>query len=117
MPDVISSGWFAIVSGPDEPNRLEGSWRSRSRTVRLSIFRGAMLRSVWTFQPRQPRDPEHRPSAGLGGDFNAVSEEGCQAVHDSQSDPKALDGPVALLVASVKLAEDVAELARRNADA
>src|SRR4051812_1360159 len=86
-------------------------------TVRLPVSHGAMLRSIWRFPPRQPRDPKHRAFTGRGGDFNAVSEQGCQAVNDSQSDPEALDGSVGLLVASVKLAEDLTELIRRDADA
>jgi hypothetical protein len=39
-----------------------------------------------------------------------VSEKGRQAIHDSQPNAKALDGPMGLLVASVKLSEDLAEL-------
>src|SRR3954462_2568711 len=86
-------------------------------TVRLPVSHGAMLRSIWRFPPRQPRDPKHRAFAGRGGDFNAVSEKGRQAINDSQPNAKALNGSVGLLVAPVKLAEDLAELIRRDADA
>ena len=46
-----------------------------------------------------------------------MSKQARQAIHDSEADPKALNGPVGLFVAPVKLTEDLTELIRRYADA
>jgi hypothetical protein len=62
-------------------------------------------------------DPEHDSFTRLGRDFDAAPEKGRQALDDGQADAESLDGPVCLLVASVKLSEVLAELIRRDADA